>query len=559
MRAAIYSRFSTDKQTESSIADQVRLCTERAGKDGWTITHRFEDQGISGAAIGNRPGFQQMMTAGLAREFDILLVMDLSRLSRSQADLPKMVDRLTARGARVIGVQDGYDSSRKGHKMQLGISGVFGEMFRESVSDKTFAALESRAKAGRPTGGRPFGYTSKLEVVETEAAIVREIFERFAQGETYRAIARDLNERGAPSPRGRKWIVAAMHALVHNERYLGRLVWKRTVWRKDPDSGKRICVERPEAEWIVHTDESLRLVSDETWARVRMRDAPRESPTATRRKYPLSGLLICGECGRSMTLSGGINARGFGSRRYVCPNYREHLGCSNGISVSRAVAEEFLIEPLRERLLNDQNFLDALSALQKNAPQKSEPENWLGVSEPDGAHRDPISGCPSSQSAHMAVPWGGRVAATGDGHDALLATRLAAIESAAAIGALSRREAASRCAALRAEHERCIRPHAATDATSIQANVERLRAALVSAATDALRDALRRTLGTVRLKPVTDDGPPYLSAVLEGGDIALLEWLALGDKAGRPGLSTLVAGAGFEIYFPPRTLKIRLR
>jgi hypothetical protein len=58
MSAAIYSRFNicTDKQTESSVADQVRVCTECA-EQSWTITHRFEDQGISGAAISNRPGF----------------------------------------------------------------------------------------------------------------------------------------------------------------------------------------------------------------------------------------------------------------------------------------------------------------------------------------------------------------------------------------------------------------------------------------------------------------------------------------------------------------------
>jgi len=65
----------------------VRVCTERAEKDGHTITHHFEDQGISGAAIGNRPGFQQMMAVGLAREFDILYVINLTRLARSQADL----------------------------------------------------------------------------------------------------------------------------------------------------------------------------------------------------------------------------------------------------------------------------------------------------------------------------------------------------------------------------------------------------------------------------------------------------------------------------------------
>ena len=64
-----------------------------------------------------------------------------------------MIDRLTAKGVRVIGVQDGYDSARRGHKLQAGLSGIIGEAFREMVKDRTYAALESRAKAGRPTGG----------------------------------------------------------------------------------------------------------------------------------------------------------------------------------------------------------------------------------------------------------------------------------------------------------------------------------------------------------------------------------------------------------------------
>lgn len=73
MKAATYSRFSTDKQTESSIADQVRVCTEYAQAQGWTIAQRFEDQGISGAAIGNRPGCVAMLEAARARAFDVLL------------------------------------------------------------------------------------------------------------------------------------------------------------------------------------------------------------------------------------------------------------------------------------------------------------------------------------------------------------------------------------------------------------------------------------------------------------------------------------------------------
>lgn len=98
MKAAIYSRFSTDKQTESTIADQVRVCTEYAAANGMSITHRFEDQGISGAAIGNRPGCVAMLEAAKSTAFDVLLIMDTTRLSRSSADLNKIADRLVFMG-----------------------------------------------------------------------------------------------------------------------------------------------------------------------------------------------------------------------------------------------------------------------------------------------------------------------------------------------------------------------------------------------------------------------------------------------------------------------------
>ena len=181
MKACIYSRFSTDRQNESSIADQVRVCTEWAEREGMTVLKQYEDQGISGAARGNRPGVLKMHEAALARRFDVLLVTDLSRLSRSNGDLSWMIDRLVAKGIRIVGVQDGYDSARRGHKLQAGLAGIIGEAFREMIRDRTHAALETRAKERRPTGGKCYGYRDN-EIHEPEAAIVREIFERYAEG-----------------------------------------------------------------------------------------------------------------------------------------------------------------------------------------------------------------------------------------------------------------------------------------------------------------------------------------------------------------------------------------
>lgn len=192
-----------------------------------TVVEQFDDQGISGAALGNRPGALRLMEAAVSSLFDAVIVTDLSRLSRSNGDLSKMIDRIVAKGIRVIGVQDGYDSPRRGHKLQAGLSGIMGEAFREMIRDRTHAALESRAKERRPTGGRCYGYR-KGEVHESEAAIVREIFQRYIDGASCRSIAQELNARGVPSPgaawnrterRCRGWIASGIRAMLHNERY----------------------------------------------------------------------------------------------------------------------------------------------------------------------------------------------------------------------------------------------------------------------------------------------------------------------------------------------------
>jgi DNA invertase Pin-like site-specific DNA recombinase len=394
MRAAIYSRFSTDRQNETSIEDQVRVATDYAAKHGLTIAARYTDEGISGTALGNRPGIQSVIEGAVAKAFDVLLVRDIQRIARGE-DLPPLIKRLKFRNVRVVGVLDGFDSDAEGARLRTGMEGMMGAEYIETGRRLTHSGLKMRAGNGHHTGGSAYGYTTvpdgryfKRAVVAEQADIEREVFARYAGGESQRAIATDLNRRGIASPRGKQWVVGAVHSVLRNDRYIGRQTWNTSEWRKDPDTGKRVRIERPESERVVTQQEDLRIVSDEAWARVRARDTPATYGSHNARpKYPLSGLLVCGECGRPLTLSGGKNARGFGTQRYVCSIYRHHgstqgYGCSNDMGLSRAVAEELLIEPLRERLLNDQNFLTAISAL----------KNRSLVSEPNGARPNAISG-----------------------------------------------------------------------------------------------------------------------------------------------------------------------
>lgn len=358
MRAIIYARFSTEQQSESSIVDQLRRCREYAAARGWTIAAEYTDEGISGAALGNRPGVQKSLAA--LERGDVLLVMDTTRLSRSQ-DLAPLLTRLRHRGVRVIGVLDGFDSDSGTARMHAGLSGIMSEEFRASIASRTHSALDMRAREGRATGGKCYGYTNKGEVIEAEAAIVREVFARAANGEAQKAIANDLNGRGIPAPgaswerKNRRadglWLVSAIHSMLGNERYIGRVIWNRSVWKRDPDTGMRQRIERPESEWIV--SEGPAIVDRQVWERVRALANPRKlhgGKAGGGPRYLLSGILVCGQCGHKLV------ATGAGGSHYYCSTHHHggRSACSMSIGARRDVAEERLLEPIRSELLSSE-------------------------------------------------------------------------------------------------------------------------------------------------------------------------------------------------------------
>lgn len=374
MKATLYARYSTDRQTESTILDQLRRCREYAESRGWTIAGTFTDEGISGAALGNRPGVQAALASLCAG--DVLLVMDTTRLSRSQ-DLAPLLTRLRHRGIRVIGVLDGFDSDSQTARMQAGLSGIMSEEFRASIAARVHSALDMRARQARPTGGKCFGFDNAGHVIEAEAAIVREVFRRAADGETNKQIATDLNLRGVPSPGAQwnrtqrrsdgRWMLTAIHSMLSNERYAGRVVWNKSVWRRDPDSGKRVRVGRPESEWIVSQGEAI--VDLELWGRVQARSTPRKfhgGKPGGGPKYLLSGILVCAQCGRKLI------ATGKGGSWYYCGTHKAggHAACSMSIGARRDVAEEILIDPIRTELLSDEAVTYATELIQKWSRQE---------------------------------------------------------------------------------------------------------------------------------------------------------------------------------------------
>lgn len=376
MKAALYARFSTDLQRAASIEDQFRNCRKRAELEGWTIVATYADAAMSGSDA-NRPQYRAMLDAAARHEFDVLLVDDLSRLTRDAVECERAIRRLEFAGLRIVATSDGYDSTSKARKVHRGFKGLMNEIFLDDLRERVHRGLTGQAQKRYWCGGRPYGYRLRpvldaskldvygqparigtvLEVEAGQAAIVREIFERFADGASCLAIARELNARGVPSSgstwkrktrRCKAWMASAVRVILRNPLYCGRMRWNVSQFVRDPDTGKHKRRGRPKADWVEHLDESLRIISEELFARAQSRtraaaNTDKRLKTGGRAKYLLSGLLVCNVCKAHYVIAD--------ARSYACSGHWNGGACSNHIRVRRDSIERTILGGVRGDLL----------------------------------------------------------------------------------------------------------------------------------------------------------------------------------------------------------------
>ncbi len=155
--------------------------------------------------------------------------------------------------------------------------------------------------------------TGEREIVPQEAAVVDRIFRDYERGISPKEIATHLNQERVPGPNGCAWSPSTIHGharrgtgILNNELYVGRLVWNRQRYVKDPDTGKRLARPNPASEWITTDVPALRIIDDGLWnsAKARQRSsrdlaAAARPPLHTfrRPKYLFSGVTKCAACG----------------------------------------------------------------------------------------------------------------------------------------------------------------------------------------------------------------------------------------------------------------------
>src|SRR6516164_10503336 len=211
-RCAVYSRFSSDRQSPVSIEDQIRKCREYASRQGWTVLegHIYADHSVTGT-IAERAGLQRLVAAAeqKARAFDAILIDDTSRLTRKLADALNLYEKLTFAGVRLVAVSQGVDSDSAQAELLIGVHGLIDAVYWRELAEKTHRGMQGLALRGFHTGGRCFGSSSvkapdgsvRLEVNPTEAEIINRIYRLYAEsGCSMKRIAHSLNSEGVISP-----------------------------------------------------------------------------------------------------------------------------------------------------------------------------------------------------------------------------------------------------------------------------------------------------------------------------------------------------------------------
>ena len=132
MRAVIYARYSSDLQSETSIDDQVRLCRERAERDGMAVTEVYSDYAISGGTLSNRPGMLALMDAAKQGEFDVVIAEALDRISRDQEDIAAIYKRLSHAEIKIVTLSEGEIN-----ELHVGLKGTMNALFLKDLAIKT--------------------------------------------------------------------------------------------------------------------------------------------------------------------------------------------------------------------------------------------------------------------------------------------------------------------------------------------------------------------------------------------------------------------------------------
>ncbi len=348
MKAVIYARYSSDNQREESIEGQMRDCMHYAEYNNIQVVGSYIDRALS-AKTDNRPEFQKMIKDSAKQLFDVIIVWKLDRFARNRFDSAFYKNTLKKNGVRVVSATESISQGAEGIILEAVLEG-YAEYFSVELGEKVMRGMTDNALKAMSNGGiTPLGYyldeEQHLQIDESKAPFVREIFQRFADGEAIKTIIADMNARGVgiavrmTKRPGKKPYVKqlgynSVRRLLSNRKYIGEYKFKDIVI---PDAIPPIVdkdlFEKVQKRIVVNT----------------------RAPAAHKAKvdYLLTTKLFCGKCKAMMIGDSGTGKKGTTYHYYKCANAKKTHTCDKK-SVNKDKIENAVVKAVMSKVMDDE-------------------------------------------------------------------------------------------------------------------------------------------------------------------------------------------------------------
>lgn len=338
-KGVIYARYSSDRQNEQSIAGQVDVCKKWAANNDIEIIDIYHDEALTGKT-DKRPAFQRVIKDAKTGKFDYIIVYKLDRFARNRYDSAIYKAQLKKYGIRVISAMETIADGPEGIILESVLEGM-AEYYSANLSQNVLRGMQQRAEQGKFIGGTiPLGYKIDADknyvIDENSAFLVKQIYEKYADGYTIKEITQELNAAGYKSATGRNFNYNSLHTVLTNKKYIG-------IYE---------CLD------IVLDNAIPRIIDDETFQKVQQRiKANKRAPARAKSSvdFLLTGKLFCGNCGNNMVGDSGTSKTGATHFYYSCIEKKRRHGCKKK-SVKKDWIEKVITDVTINQVLTDENI-----------------------------------------------------------------------------------------------------------------------------------------------------------------------------------------------------------
>lgn len=285
----VYARISLDQAGEGlGVSRQVQKCKAKAQALGWTVLDTYEDNDVSATADTPRPAYDRLLADLESGRIRAVVVYAIDRLTRRPIELEAFISLTERLGVALANVSGDVRLDTLEGRLTARIMGSVARAEAERLGKRVHDQKRQRAERGIPHKGRHrlYGYTGRVkqsdgtyvgtdwEIVPDEAAIIKEVFQRRAAGESTTAIAKDLTDRGITTVSGNPWKSGTLSETLTKVVYMGKVSFK----------GEIIA------------DSIYPAIVDEDTFNAAQTNLANDSKGTNARRYLLSGFLRCAYC-----------------------------------------------------------------------------------------------------------------------------------------------------------------------------------------------------------------------------------------------------------------------